>query len=423
MKFAVPDALKNPDFRIYFFGQLISILGTFTQYTAQAWVIYQITSSALWLGIAAAIGFSPLLFFTLFGGGFADRFNRRKLLIFSQIGQMLLAFVFAGLVLTNNATIYTILPLAFLLGIFSAIDLPAQQAFVTDLVGLDKVTSAVSLNSAMLQVGRMGGPLVAGALIATMGVANAFIFNGITFIAVIISLIVIKSHTQAKASNGNPIEKIKIGLQYVRKNAQILDLVIIAALGPLIGFAVGTLAPALVASVYGRSAGSLGIFMGLSGFGALLAALMLPKLTTKFNPKALVVIGNFAMAACLALMYFSNFITGTMLFFFMSFFFVTTNSTTNVMIQRLAPPEMRGRVMSIWSIASFGMFPIGAFIAGIGAEAIGTLNLLLIESIVFFIVLAILLLTRKGLQEPFKKKIKSEELSRAEEETAKYPEL
>src|SRR6266851_9222194 len=224
--------LRYPNFRLYFSGQAISLIGTFLQVTAQAWVVWQLTHSEAALGIVGMLNALPLLLFSLYAGVWVDRLDRRKLLIATQAASMLLAFVLAVLTQTGLVQIWHIYVLSFLLGTVNALDLPAQQAFLGDLAGMAEVRKAVNLNVTLVQMSRILGPALAGSLVARIGVAPAFWLNGLSFLAVIASLIIVRAAQQQARPRANTgqFKQIVEGVGYLRGDPRMVDLFLLAIL-------------------------------------------------------------------------------------------------------------------------------------------------------------------------------------------------
>jgi len=207
-------ALRIRNYKLYFIGQIISMVGTWLQIVAQSWLVLELTNSAFYVGVVAASGTVPSLLFSLFGGVIVDRFSKRKILILAEISAMVLAFILGTLAVFNVITIWEIIILSFLLGCVSAIDIPARNAYVVELVGKEELTSAIALNSAIFNGSRVIGPGIAGFTIALVGTGGAFIANAISYVAAIISLFMIKTVYVPSTDHPHPLKAIKEGVQY-----------------------------------------------------------------------------------------------------------------------------------------------------------------------------------------------------------------
>ena len=229
-------ALQNKNYRIYIFGQFISVIGTWLQIVAQGWLVLQLSNSAFLIGLVAALATAPSLLFSLFGGVIVDRFPKKKVLFFTQSSSMVLALTLGILTLLNLATIPLICIMAFLMGTVNAVDAPARQAFVSELVNKEQLPSAIALNSGIFNAGRVVGPGLAGLLIALVGTGGAFISNGISYIAVIIALFFLNLPTSAPSLNTNPLQAIKNGVQYSFSHPAIRPLLLFTGMTSIFGW-------------------------------------------------------------------------------------------------------------------------------------------------------------------------------------------
>src|SRR5262245_14337457 len=269
--------LRYPNFRMYIAGQAISLIGTFLQVTAQAWVVWQLTHSESALGIVTMLSVLPALMFSLYAGIWVDRLDRRSLLIATQVTSMLLAFILAALTQTGLVQVWHIYVLSFLLGIVSTLDIPAQQAFLGDLAGMAEVRKAVTLNATFVEVSGLLGPALAGLVLARIGIAPAFWLNGLSFLAVIASLLVIRSTQQAKPqAHGGQFKQIQEGIAQLRSAPRIMDLLIIFILQNVFVFSIiVNILPAVAGKLLNGDAEVLGILTASSGVGALVAVIVI----------------------------------------------------------------------------------------------------------------------------------------------------
>ena len=392
--------LKQKDFRIYIGGQTISMLGTWMQATAQAWVIWTLTNSELQLGIVAMLGFIPFLLIGPFAGVWADRINRRQLLIWTQITSMILAIMFAILVQANLIQVWHIYILAALLGIVSTLDLPAQQAFIGDLSGMENVRKAVVINSSIVQISRMIGPALAGWTIGIFGVAPAFWINGISFIAVIASLVAIKSSQVIHPHKGKPLTDFVDGLKFVRNNPIIMDLMILTSILTFFGFSIMQIMPAIATDVLHGKAEVLGFLMGASGAGALIGSTIIVPMSHKIKRVgflcAIAVLWDGFWMVIFALS--RNQYISMVCLFFSALFIPILFATTNGMIQVTAPSHMRARVLSALFIVAFGVQPFASLFIGYVAHLIGSADAVLLNGVLMVLGAIILLLLRTELR-------------------------
>jgi MFS family permease len=278
-------ALRHRNFRLFWFGQLISLIGTWMQSLAQVWLVLLLTHDPLWLGFVAAIQFLPVLVLGLFGGVIADVLPKRSTIIGTQVASMLLAFILAALTFANVVQVWHILVLAALLGLVNAVDMPTRQAFVVEMVGRDDITNAVGLNSAMFNAARIVGPAVGGLLIGALGVTACFFLNGLSFVAVIAGLLLMREADLLPAvrlarptSIRDVADNLAEGLRYVRATPVVLLAVVLVGLVSTFAMNFNVVAPALAQTVLGVGATGLGFLMASMGLGSLTAALFVASL-------------------------------------------------------------------------------------------------------------------------------------------------
>lgn len=372
--FKIFPALANRNFRLYFFGQLVSLIGTWLQIVAEGWLVFQMTHSALMVGLVAASATVPTLIFSLFGGVIVDRLPKRNILLFTQAASMLLALIYGFLVVFNFISIGEIFLLAFLLGVVNALDAPARQAFVGEMVGREHLASAIALTAGTWNGARVIGPSVAGILIAVVGVGGAFILNGISYIAVIIALVLMRL-ISVKISDVqvHPIEAIRDGLSYSFSHPTIRTLLIFSGVVSIFGWSYSTIMPVIAQNTFHVGAVGLGQLYSATGLGALLATILVSAIGRKYNPLVFILGGNtlFALSLFLFTMT-SNFFVALVFLFFAGFGLLMTFPTINSTIQHLVEDKYRGRVLSIYTVTFLGFFPIGNFEVGLVSEHFGT---------------------------------------------------
>jgi MFS family permease len=364
-------SLKHRNFRLFYLGQFVSLAGTWMQGLAQSWLIYRLTDSAFLLGLASAATLAPSLVFGLYGGVLADRFSRQRLLIGAQLLAMLQAFALAALTLSGAVATWHILALALLLGIVQALELPVRHSFVASLVPRADLANAIALNASLFHGSRLVGPAVAGVLVAAIGEGWVFLINAFTYVAVLGVLVSLRlpnpSEGRAPSTHG-----LLAGLHYARGHAPIRAALGMVAAVSLLGSAAGVLLPVFAVEVYGVGATRLGLLMGAIGAGALVGAFLL---AGRRDPAGLErVIARAGIGSGIALALFAampSFVTALPLLAAVGFFITSVNASSNAFIQLAVPDNLRGRVMSLFSISLHGMVPLGSLAVGAGADAVG----------------------------------------------------
>jgi len=391
--------LRIRNLRVYLGGQVVSLVGIWMQQTAQAWVVWELTRSGTALGIASMLAFLPLLVLGPWMGVFADRWDRRKVLLTTQTLAMVLAFVFAALVQLNVIALWHVFVLATLLGIVSALDFPATQAFIGDLAGMGQVRQAIILNTTIFQVSRMVGPALAGWAIGYLGVASAFWVNGATFIAVLGSLLVVRGNQVRHVSTGRPLQEFREGLAFLRRDPRAQDLLAFAIVVTFFGISSIIILPAVVGRVFGGGADMLGFLTAASGAGALVGALLLTPIAQRARRTgAMLALCVVWSGGWLVLMSFSHsFLPSAVAIFFVSLTIPVVLTTANGLLQILSPPDMRARVLSILIMFSFGAQPAAAILIGVAADVVGPLGAVFLNGVLMSASAGVLLAVRSGL--------------------------
>ncbi len=376
--------LRGRAFRLYFGGQAVSLLGTWMQITAQSWVVWELSHSMQAQGVVALLGSLPLMLLAPWAGAAADRFDRRKLLILAQVAAMLLAFALALLVQTGWIRLWHVYGLSFLLGVVAAVEMPAQQAFIGDLVGMAEIRKALALNGIIVQLGRTVGPTLAGWAIAHIGVAEAFWVNGVSFLAVIASLLAIRSVTTERASQTG-VSRGGFGeaVRYLLSQPRLLDLLAFTMLAAFFVLSNLTIYPALATVVLRGDSRTLGWLLGASGVGALIGSVLVTHLSRAIPRVGVALVGCTVwagvMVVCNAwsrtLPAAVSCIVATGLA--VPFIFTTANGLT----QMLAPAQMRGRLLSILLMAGFGLQPVVAIGIGWIGDRFGPSQALLVNGL------------------------------------------
>jgi MFS family permease len=365
-------ALGHRNYRLFFAGQLISLIGTWMQSVAQSWLAYRLTGSAVLLGL---VGFSsqiPAFVLAPVGGVVADRFDRRRTLVATQTVSMLLAFGLAGLTLAGRIRIWEILAFAAGLGLVNAFDIPTRQAFVVDMVGREDLLNAIALNSSMFNGARILGPAIAGVLVARIGEGWCFLANAVSYLAVIAGLAAMRlggaRSPRPAPGRGGIVE----GLRYVWSNRPVRALLLLLGLVSLTGMPYAVLMPVFASSILHGGAGALGVLMGATGVGALLGALSLAVRDGIRGLGRWVAVSSAAFGVSLVLFSSSRtFGLSVALLVPVGFFMMVEMASSNTVIQSLVPDAVRGRVMAAYAMMFMGMAPFGALMAGALASHVG----------------------------------------------------
>jgi MFS family permease len=367
-------ALQHRNYRLWFLGQLVSLVGTWMQITAQSFLVFQLTHSTAYLGYVGFASGLPSWLFMLYGGVIADRVSRRNLLVMTQSAMMVLAFVLAGLTFAKLVQPWQIVVLALALGVANAFDAPARQAFVVELVEREDVINAIALNSSMFNLATVVGPTVAGLTYAAVGASWCFTLNGVSFIAVIVALLLMKLQAHKvipRASSA--LAQLKEGIRYTVAHPVLRTLIAIAGVSALFGSAYSTLMPAWAVDILRGDATTNGLLQSARGAGSLVGALMIAAVAHRGGRGRWLTLGTFvypvlllgfagvrALPLSLALLLGVGW--GSMVVFNMA----------NNLVQTQVTDELRGRVMAIYSLTFFGGMPLGALLAGALAQVIGS---------------------------------------------------
>jgi MFS family permease len=380
-------ALRHRNFQLFFGGQLISLIGTWMQTVAQSWLVYRLTGSGLLLGSVGFASQIPVFLIAPAGGIAADRLNRQRIVIATQTLSMLLAFVLAALTLMHVVQVWHIFVLAALLGVVNAFDIPGRQAFLVDMVGKEDLMNAIALNSSMFNGARVIGPAVAGILVARLGEGWCFFANGVSYLAVIAGLLLMKIQAGVRASAKTPpLEHLVEGFQFVRRTAPIRALLMLLGLVSAVGMPYVVLMPIFAAKIlhgggqqfasligsHDLGAVRLGILMGATGVGALLGALTLAMRSGIKGLSRWVALCCAGFGVSLVLFAFStSFWLSVLLLLPVGYFIMLQMASSNTLIQVMVPDELRGRTMAVYSMMFMGMAPLGALLGGALSDRLG----------------------------------------------------
>jgi MFS family permease len=386
-------SLKYPNYRLWFVGQLVSLVGTWTQATAQGYLIYQLTKSPAYLGYVSFAGGLPSWFFMLYAGAIADRMPRRTLMVITQSSMLVLALTLAVLTFSGSIQWWHILIMAFLMGISNAFDAPARQAFVLEMVDREDLTNAIALNSTMFNSALVIGPAIGGLIYAWVGPGWCFTINAVSFIAVIIALLLMKLKPYVPALNrGKPWDDIREGLKYVMDHAAIKVLIFNLFVTTLFGFGIAALIPAWAVAVLGGDARTNGFLLAARGLGSLIGALTVAALGRINYRGRLLTINSILMPIFMVVFAYMRWLVPSLLAMAaVGFSLMMIFNLSNAMVQTRIVDEMRGRVMGIYTLFFFGAFPLGSLLAGWAADIIGepltvTINALILLAITLYTV-------------------------------------
>ena len=368
------SALRHRNFRLWFIGQTLSLIGTWMQSVAQGWVVYQLTGSEFALGAVSFIGTVPTLFLMLPAGALADRIPRRRVLLVTQTVMMILAFILAALAATHVLQAWHIGVLAACLGIANSFDAPARQAMAVEMVeDRADLMNAIALNSTIFNMARVVGPAIGGAVLAAVGAAWCFTLNGLSFLAVLVALLMMnlpKTHPEVRT---DPITlQIAEGIKYVWQTPTIRTATALVAVSSLFAFSYAVLLPAYAVDVLHVGEAGLGALNTAVGTGALAGSLLVASLTRFRRKGLLLTVGSLLFPAVLFAFAFSrSFWLSLAALSLIGVGFVTQNATSNTLIQSIVPDSLRGRVMAVYMLMFFGTAPFGSLQAGALAQAFG----------------------------------------------------
>jgi MFS family permease len=365
-------SLRHRNFRLFYGGQTISLLGSWMQSVALSWLVLVLTNSSFYLGLVSALQALPILIFSFLGGVVADRVHKQRLLYLTQGGMMVVALFLGFLVISSHLTIWLLCFLTFLAGTALAFDIPVRQAFIVELVGKADLPNAIALNSTMFNGTRVLGPALAGLLIAQVGMANCFFLNAVSFLAVLLALFLMELPPPVKIPR-MPMRAALAELKdFVKQNQNLKLILILMTLVSIFGQSYFVLVPILARNVLGAGPRGFGVLMAMSGLGAFLGGLALARRLTRRPPMpsflwglAIFLVGLLALSLC------RNFHLALGAMFLIGIGMVTQLSTGNSLLQLNVPDQMRGRMMSLFSLIIIGSVPFGSMLYGIVATYLG----------------------------------------------------
>lgn len=366
-------ALQYRNFQLFFGGQLISLIGTWMDNIAEAWLVYRLTGSSLLLGTVAFAGQIPVFLLAPLGGMAADRWNRRKIVIATQSSSMVLAGILATLTLTGRVKVWEVILLAALMGVVNAFDIPARQAFLVEMVGREDLMNAIALNSSMFNGARVIGPAIAGILVASIGEGWCFAANSASYIAVIAGLLLMRIERRpVEQELAGALEHIAEGFRFVRRTAPIFSLLLLLGLVSLVAMPYSVLMPIFAARILHGNARTLGTLMGATGIGALAGALVLASRTGLKGLGSWIAVSCGGFGVALILFSFSrSYVLSVILLVPVGFAMMVQMASSNTLIQAMVPDRLRGRTMAVYSMMFMGMAPLGSLLSGGLADRIG----------------------------------------------------
>jgi MFS family permease len=385
-------ALRHRNYRLFFGGQWISLIGTWMQQVAQAWLVLQLTNDPLWLGLVSVAQFGPVIVFGLFGGLIADQWPKRRTLLATQTSAMLLAFALFLLTVTGTVEVWQVMILAALLGTTNAIDMPTRQAFAVEMVGREDVTNAVGLNSAVFNASRILGPAAAGLLIGAFDISIAFLINGLSYIAVIIAYLMMRPDELRPAPSivrpttvRGVFSQLAEGARYVRTTPVVLLSVVVVGLVATFGMNFQVLMPPLADNVLHVGASGYGFLMAASGVGSTVAALAIAfqrRVSPRWIVLGAIALGLASIIVALSMSYPLSLLAMVIVGAGGIGMAVTANTT----IQLSVPDQLRGRVMSLYTTVFAGSVPAGGLLMGWIASSWGVSVALLVGAILSLLV-------------------------------------
>jgi MFS family permease len=379
-------ALRHRNFRLFFSGQSVSLIGTWMTRVATSWLVYRLTGSALLLGLVGFVGQIPTFLLAPFAGVWVDRLNRRNVLLWTQALAAVQSLVLAGLTLSRRVTIREILALSAFQGLINAFDMPGRQAFMVQMVeDRQDLGNAIAINSSMVNMARLAGPSLAGLVIAAFNEGYCFLIDGLSYFAVIASLALmrVKPLPRTRGASSSMMAQLREGWAYVSGFAPVRTILLLFALVSLMGMPYVVLMPIFAAQVLHGGPHTLGLLMGASGVGALVSALSLAARKTVLGLGRMIPIAAISFGAGLIVFGLSRVMWLSMLMMlFTGFGMMQGMAASNTIIQTIVPEDRRGRVMSYYTMAFVGMAPFGSLLAGGMAHKLGAPHTVMITGAV-----------------------------------------
>ncbi|MGQ9569627.1 MAG: MFS transporter [Thermodesulfovibrionales bacterium] len=403
-------AFKSREYRLFFFGQMVSLSGTWMQSVAQGWLIYSLTKSPFYLGLVAASGSLPILLFSLFGGIMADRIIKRNLLLLTQSLSIVPALSLGILTDMNLIRFWHVALFATFLGTVNAFDIPARQAFVIELVGEKNLMNAIALNSTVFHGARLIGPVIAGVTIAYLGLPACFYLNALSFTAIIFALSKMKVKSNTREQTGGFMRDLFEGIKFVISNRDVYRVILLISVFSLVGLPYVALLPVFAGEILKTGPQGFGFLVGATGGGAFLAGLFLSYKGDVKNKLQLMSISGICFSLFLLLFSISrSFYLSIITLLFIGWGSVSFFATANSFVQLSVSDDLRGRVVSVYAFVFLGFAPIGNYLIGILADTLGVTEAVLLSSIICIIASG--LFTMAYIQKVFLKSIETKSTS------------
>lgn len=387
------SAFRHRSYRLFFTGQLVSLIGNWVNSTAEGWLVFQLTGSSALLGVVAAASTGPMLFLSTWGGWVADRHPKRTVLVIAQVVSMVLSLLLAWLTWSGHIQPWQIITIAGLGGIVMAFEMPARQAFVIEMTSREDLPNAIALNSSMINGARIIGPAIAGVVMAKFGVALCYFIDGVSFLAVIFGLLAMRlpKHVR-KADTGSKLDHAMGGFRYVWNNPRMLTILTVFGVVGIFGWSYSVLMPAFARDVLGLGEQSYGALLTANGVGALCGAMSVTAATGKFTPRMLALGGVWIFSGMIILFALNrNFYVALPLLAGAGFGMMLFMATSNSALQISVPDNMRGRVMGVWALIFGGMMPFGSLVAGGLARMVGVPMTIIFGAIICILAAAVTL--------------------------------
>lgn len=365
-------ALRHRDFRLLWIGQVVSLTGGWMQTVAQGWLVLRLTDSAFYLGLVGFFAFLPVLLFALPAGVAADRLPRRVTLFWTQAGSMLLGLTLAALTFFEVIRVWHVAVLAFALGTLGALAIPIRQSLLQDLVGRDDLPNAIALNSLSFNGARLLGPLLAAPLLPALGEAPLFLINGVSFVAVLIAIVMMRAPHSPPASRQSWTAEVAAGIRFAAGAPQVRSILLLVVVTSVCGSSYSVLLPVFARDILGVGASGLGYLMGAAGIGATAGALLLAARAGRLRAGRTVAIAMLALGLGLVGFAVARSFAAALVFqFVVGMSMLVQMATSNTALQLLAPPELRGRIISLYMLAFLGTAPLGSLVVGALAAGVG----------------------------------------------------
>lgn len=391
-------SLKYRNFKLFFYGQSVSLIGTWMQKTAVSWLVYRVTGSALLLGVVGFASLIPSLILSPYAGSFIDRHNRFKVLVGTQVVSMLQAGALALMIYLKYYNMTGIILLSLLQGIINAFDVTCRQSLMVDMVDKkEDLPNAIALNSTMTNIARIAGPAVAGVILSTLGEDFCFISNFLSYIAVLSCLFMMKLNlTMADRSEKNIWTELKEGFVYVKSDKDISSLILMLTISSLFVMPFNTLMPVFAKDLFNGSAKTFSWFESAAGLGALISAVYMAHLTSHKGLIRIMVVASIIFGFSVLLLSFSNMLGIALLFMMLTGVgMMAQTSSINTFLQTHSAPHMRGRTISYFVMAYQGMIPIGSLLVGMLADSMGPRAAVCIEGTIGIIASAAFIVHRQ----------------------------